>query len=99
MMKTKYERMTKEEKKVLYQKYKKTDQGQNVAKRLFRLNVIGIIGLIYSVGLFIYEYKDIKMLDYLVIIPSFLASIFFLMMSCKLKKKILTKFAVARKSK
>lgn len=99
MMKTKYERMTKEEKRALYQRYKQTENGTNMSKRLFRLNLIGCLGLIYSVGLFIYEYKDIKVLDYLIIIPLFLASIFFLMMSCKLKKKILTKFAVAKKSK
>jgi len=88
--------MKKEEKKALYEKYKKTELGQIMSKRLFRLNIIGILGIIYSVGLYIYEYKDIKMLDYLSIIPLFLASIFFLMMSCKLKKKVLTKLAVKK---
>jgi hypothetical protein len=93
-MKTKYERMNKEEKKKLIEKYKKTKEGASLLKRLNRLNIIGIIGIIFSILLIIISLKDFNILDYLTIIPLFLASILFIIMSYKLKKKVLNKFAI-----
>ena len=96
MLKTKYERMNKEEKKKLIEKYKKTDSGLAIYNRLIRLNFTGILGLIFSIGYFIFQFKTIKIIDYLTIVPLFLASILFIMMSHKLKKKVLNNFALKK---
>ncbi len=98
-MKTKYQRMNKEEKKNLIEEYKKTTKGKEVLSRLNRILAIGLIGLIYGVGLALYLYsKDgIKINDYLTIIPLLIASFIFIIMSLNLRKKELNKFAIKRK--
>lgn len=57
--------------------------------RLNRILAIGLIGLIYGVGLALYLYsKDgIKINDYLTIIPLLIASFIFIIMSLNLRKK------------
>ena len=96
-MKTKYDRMTKEEKKKLVEKYKRTEAGLAMMNRLLRLQITGIISFVLSIGLFVFHFKTIEMMDYLTIIPLFLASLLFMMMSYKLKRKVLNKFAVKNK--
>ncbi|MCI9279694.1 MAG: hypothetical protein HFJ02_02705 [Bacilli bacterium] len=98
-MKTKYQRMNKEEKKNLIEEYKKTTKGKEMLSRLNRILAIGLIGLIYGVGLALYLYsKDgIKINDYLTIIPLLIASFIFIIMSLNLRKKELNKFAIKRK--
>lgn len=95
-MKTKYQRMNKEEKKNLIEEYKKTTKGKEMLSRLNRILAIGLIGLIYGVGLALYLYsKDgIKINDYLTIIPLLIASFIFIIMSLNLRKKELNKFAI-----
>ena len=97
MLKTKYERMSKEEKKKVVLEYKKNEAGKAMCNRLFRLNVIGIIGMVYSVFLFFYDYKDLKWSDYLLIGLLFSMSIFFIYMAYRLRKKVLNQFAIKRK--
>ena len=96
-MKTKYDQLTREDKKNLQIKYKKTEAGSLMLERLVRLQIIGIAGLLLAVGLFLFQFKTLKITDYLIIIPLFLASILFLMMSFKLKKKVLNQFLLKRK--
>lgn len=97
MLKTKYERMSKEEKKKTLEDYRKTEVGKSMIVRLTRLIVIGILGILYSVFLFVSNFKDLKWTDYLVVVPLFLISIFFIVMSIRLKKKVLNQFAVKKK--
>ena len=97
MVKIKYDRLTKEEKKELLERYKKTDAGLVMYNRLVRLRVIGFIGIIFSIFLFLYEYKTIELTDYLIVIPLFLASLLFIMMSFKLKRKVLNRFVIKNK--
>ena len=96
-MKTKYERMSKEEKKKTLENYKKTYAGKAMMVRLTRLIIIGILGLLYSAFLFVYDFKDLKWSDYLVIVPLVLISIFFIVMAIRLKKKVLNQFAIKKK--
>ena len=89
--------MTKEEKQKLVLDYKKTEAGKAMCNRLLRLNVIGAMGILYSVFLFINDYSDLKWSDYLLIVPLFLISIFFIYMSYRLRKKVLNQFAIKKK--
>lgn len=96
MLKTKYERMNKEEKKEVLKKYKNTDKGKEMMMRLYRLNVIGIIGILYCIFFIITELSRFTWKSYLIVIPLFLISIFFLFMSYRLKKKVLNQFAIKK---
>jgi peptidoglycan/LPS O-acetylase OafA/YrhL len=96
-MKTKYERMNKDEKKKIVNEYKKTEKGLEMMKRLTRLNIIGVLGILFAIYLYIDGYKNLEWLDYLAIIPLFLASCLFLLMSYKLRKKVLNQFAIKKK--
>lgn len=96
-MKTKYERMNKDEKRKTLENYKKTDSGRGMMARLTRLVIIGILGILYSVFLFVSSFKDLKWTDYLVIVPLLLISIFFIVMAFRLKKKVLNQFAIKKK--
>lgn len=97
MIKTKYDKLTKDEKKKIIEKYKKTDAGLAMMNRLTRLLFTGIVGIVLAIGLFIYEYKTIEMTDYLILVPLFFASILFIMMSFKLKRKVLNQFMIKNK--
>lgn len=98
-MKTKYQRMNKFEKKQLIEEYKKTLKGKESLSRLNRIMIIGLIGLIYGIGETLYSYikDEIKISDYLTIIPLLIASFIFIIMSFNLRKKELNKFAIKRK--
>ncbi len=97
MMKTKYERMSKEEKKSLVKKYKSTPNGKVMMNRLLRVNAIGVVGIFYSIFLLVSEYQNLTFKKSLVMIPLFLISIFFLFMSYRLRKKVLNQFAIKKK--
>lgn len=88
--------MSKEEKKKLLLKYKNTEFGASFMKRLYRLRLIGIFCLIYSIGYYIIEYQKIELIDYLMLVPLFLAGILFFMMSYKLQRKVLIRYAVEK---
>ncbi len=96
-MKTKYERMTKEEKIKLKKAYKSESKGREMLLRLTRINVIGILLILYAVGYFLFHFKALKWTVYLVSIPLLLFGIFFLFMSHRLKKKVLNQFAIKQK--
>ena len=53
-MKNKYDRMNKEEKKELYNKFKK--EKKVLYSKMKRFNIILIIGIIYSIVAFIYDF-------------------------------------------
>jgi len=97
MEKIKYDRMTKKEKKELIIKYKKTDKGREMYKRLIRLFIIGIICLIYSIYLFISNYNNLTWVNYLMIIPLFIAAFVFMISSIYLRRKVLNQFAIKKK--
>ena len=93
-LKTKYERMTREEKKEIKNRYQKTEAGTEMLKRLFRLNVVGILLILYAIYLFFSHFNHLKWSDYVTSIPIALIGIFFLFMSYRLKKKVLNQFAI-----
>ena len=98
-MKTKYERMTKEEKKELKELYKKTSNGKVMLDRLFRVNIVGILLLLYAVYSFLSHIEALKWSDYVVSIPIFIVGLVFLILSYRLKKKVLNQFAIKNNGK
>lgn len=98
-MKNKYQRLTKEEKKQAIKEYQQTEKGHGMMKRLTRLMIIGIIGIIYAIGYFIMEYTNysLTLADLFLIVPLFLASLFFIIMAYKLKIKNLNNFVLKNK--
>lgn len=97
MLKTKYERMKKSEKQKLVQEYKKTKKGKEMMNRLLRLNVIGALLVLYAIYYFISNFLNLKWTDYFISIPILCIGCFFIIMSYRLRKKVLNNFAIKKK--
>ncbi len=97
MLKTKYERMNHSEKKEVLENYKKTEVGKVMMGRLFRLIFIGILGIMYSFFLLVGQWNKLKWTDFFVIVPLSFISVFFIVMSFRLKKKVLNQFVIKNK--
>ena len=97
-MKNKYQRMSKEEKNILKRKFKEDSMGKEVTGRLNRLFIIGIIGIIISIIMFIVALMNKSgALDYVSSGILFSFSAIFLIGSIKIKGKELNKFALKQK--
>lgn len=97
MLKNKYERMNKEEKKKTIELYKKTNNGKAMLNRLLRLNIIGSILIVYAIIEFVMDINNLELTNYLISIPVCLVGIFFIIMAYKLRKKSLNNFAIKQK--
>ena len=53
-MKNRYERLSKEEKKEARDRFKNTEDNKLLYKRLFRLQIICIIGILFGIGVMAY---------------------------------------------
>ncbi len=97
-MKNKYQRLNKKEKKELLAEYKKTSLGKSSWLRLVRLNITGIVGIIYSLSNLIYDYvkNNLGLIDYLILIPLYLISLFFILMAHRIKVKNLNEYALKK---
>ncbi|MBD9075141.1 hypothetical protein EGP91_04020 [bacterium] len=95
-MKNKYQRMTKTEKKELKQKFYETTKGKEMKKRLLRLRIIGLIGILFSVFLVISGYisKELNWATWTMSIILMLCSCVYFMGSFTIKGKILNDFAI-----
>ncbi len=93
-MKTKYQRMTKEEKKILIKEYKNTEKGLYMLNKLRNLLIIGFLSYAYSIYLIITA-KNIW--NYVSAVTLLIAGCVFTVASLKLKSKNLNKFAIKRK--
>lgn len=68
-MKNKYQRLSKEEKKLAIEEFKNvSENNENVITRLKRLRVVSIIGIIYAIISFILDliYDTISVWDYVI---------------------------------
>ena len=95
MLKTKYERMTKLEKKELEKKYKETEKGKLMMERLLRVKIIGVIGIVYA-GYFLIK-EGLVWKNILLYGPLLVISLIFIVTSKKLKKKVLNQLAIKTK--
>lgn len=95
-MKNKYQRMSKEEKKNIQNKYYNSPEGLSMKNRLIRLNITGIMGILFSIYLI---YTNItqdgnNIWQYIMAGILFVASIIFIIGSLKIRIKVLNKFAI-----
>ena len=93
-MKTKYQRMTKEEKKKLLIDYKKTEKGKYIMEKLRNALICGILLYAYAIYMLVTA-KNIW--SYIGAGGLFLFGCIFIVVSIRLKIKNLTKFAVNRR--
>ncbi len=96
-MKNKYERLTKEEKQDILNKYKNTSNGKEQLSKLTRVNVIGILCILYAIFILITEYQKLNSWLITLIIIMFIVGIIFLILSLKIKKKSLNKYLINKK--
>jgi len=97
-MKTKYERMNKEEKNELYKNYKK--EHPELIKKMERMFVLCIIGIICFVLIFLYDFFISKsLLNYLTDIIVLVFCIIALFKLNVTKKDILNKYALEKSKK
>ena len=90
-MKNKYQRMTKTEKKELKQKFYETTKGKEMKKRLLRLRITGLIGILFSVFLVISGYiskeKEYKTINITLLVIAFFIYLYFMMLNYKRIKR------------
>lgn len=94
-MKTKYERMSREEKKALYKDYKK--EKEIFVKKMEKMFILCYLGIGYGILMFIYDFWFKKntisyVLDIIVSLFCFLA----LLKIFNTKKQLLNKFAIEK---
>ncbi len=95
-MKTKYDRMSKSEKKELYNDFKK--EKNVLVSKMNRFNIVLIIGIIYSILAFIYDFFMKK--GTLLIVIDIIVFIFCIICFIRfyyIKKDLLNKYAIKRK--
>ena len=95
-MKNKYQRMSKEEKKVCREKYYNTPKGKEMKTRFLRLNIFGVVGLLFSIFLVVSGYISEKInwgTWAMAVILSFF-SLIYLIGAYILKGKLLNNFAI-----
>lgn len=95
-MKNKYQRMNKTEKKDIQDKYFNSSEGINMKNRLTRLNITGVMGILFSIYLI---YSNItqdgnNIWQYIMAGILFISSIIFIIGSYKIRIKVLNKFAI-----
>ena len=93
-MKTKYQRMSKEEKKILVERYKKTEKGKYVMSKIRNVFIYGVLSYGFAVYLFI-DAKNIW--SYIGASGLLLFGSIFIVASIRLRIKNLTRFAVKGK--
>lgn len=92
-MKTKYERMSKEEKKELYNKYKV--EKKDLAKKMNNMFILIYVGIFYSIIVFMYDffYKNSR-INYILDIVIFIFCLLAFLKVFNIKKELLNNYAV-----
>ena len=95
-MKNKYQRMNKEEKKEIQNKYYATNEGKAMKNRLIRLSIIGIMGILFSIYLIYSNYTQDgnSIWQYIMSGILIIASLIFIIGSINIRSKVLNKYAI-----
>lgn len=95
-MKNKYQRMNKEEKNKIKEKYYATEEGKSMRNRLTRLLITGTIGILFALYLIysILTNDGNNIWQYVISGILIIASIVFIIGSIKLRIKVLNKYAI-----
>ena len=98
MLKNKYQRMTKEEKKKIRTEYYNTPTGKQNKNRFIRVIIISIFCLIYSIYMGIENYMDSKITVLYVYYSGVLITGIILLISCiRIRGRILNDYALKKK--
>lgn len=94
-MKTKYQKMNKEEKLEIQNKYYATEAGKAMKSRLTRLLIVGFMGIIFSAYLAYSNYTNDgnSIWQYIMAGILLIASLTFIIGSIKIRHKVLNKYA------
>ena len=97
-MKNKYQRMNKEEKKQCKEFYYNTPKGKEMRKRLNRLTIIGIIGVLFSIFLVISGYisEEIGWATWVMSAILLIFSIIFIVGAIRLRSQCLNQYAISK---
>lgn len=94
-MKTKYERMSKVEKKELYNEYKK--KKEEVVKKMEKMFILCYLGVFYGIIMFIYDFFLKKsMVGYILDLIVFVFCLLALFKVINIKKDLLNKFLLEK---
>jgi len=96
MLKLKYYSLNKEEKYLLKDEFYKTEFGTSIKKRLDRLFVVGILGIILSILLFIFHTTKWDVVTGIILI---IASLIFIIGSHKVRINKINKYLTQKKKK
>lgn len=96
MLRLKYYSLTKEEKRKLTINFYNTEFGKNIKLRLDRLLVIGILGILFSIYLYITSINKWNIIYATILL---LTSLFFILASHKVRIKKLNDYLVKAKKK
>lgn len=97
-MKTKYERMTKQEKKELYKEYKK--EKSIFASKMEKMFILCNLGIGYGMLMFIYDFFYKKStVSYILDIIVFIFCLLALIKVISIKKELLNKYAIEKDKK
>ena len=97
-MKTKYERMNKEENRKVYQELKQ--EKKDLVKKMNRMFILVYIGIIYGLGTFFYDFLVAKSkLNYWLDIIVFVFCLIVLLILFRLKKSLLNKYVIKNKKR
>lgn len=97
-MKSKYERMSREEKKEVYKKYK--SEKLEFVKKMERMFLLCRIGIVYSVLVFLYDFfLNKNVISYSCDIIIFVFCLIVLIKINNTKKNILNNYVIGKKNK
>lgn len=96
MLKLKYYSLTKEEKKKLKEEFYMTEFGQVINSRLNRLLYTGIMGLIFSLYLLLFNSNKVDTIIGIVLV---IASVTFIIGSFKIRTQKINNYLVSKKKK
>lgn len=94
LLKLKYYSLSKEEKFVLKDKFYQTEYGNNIKKRLDRVFIIGILGTIFSIYLFILPNNKWDVVEGIILL---IASFIFIFGSHKVRINKINTFLTQKK--
>ena len=94
MLKLKYYSLNKEEKNKLKAEFYNTEFGKSIKSRLNRLLITGILGIIFSIILFIFPSNKWDLITGIILI---IASLFFIISSFKVRIRKLNDYLVSKK--
>ena len=97
-MKNKYQRMNVLEKKKCREAYYQTAKGKEMKMRLIRLNIIGVIGILFSIFLVVSSYYDqsLNWATWGMVVLLTLFSLIFILGAYLIRGKVLNQYAIKK---